>query len=186
MASDFETLVDAVKIALADDTIDFGLFRLDLSEKASPRRVVWIPTDFHCEPPMIANPLIDADSGEIGDTMFCDFLTVECHIVGVDFSDCCDIRVQIANAVHTALGTSSRAQDGAYVTEQPGQSGVLWGARAKAIQRFTWRMNVTRLNPGGGQVRVTTIEIPPGIQPDGSVGPSDSLLTTETAVLDIT
>jgi hypothetical protein len=186
MASDFETLVDAVRTALADDTIDFGLFRLAEAEKASPRRVVWIPTDFHCEPPMMANSLIDSDSGEIGDTMFTDFLSVECHIVGVDFADCCAIRVQVVNAVHTALGTASRAQDGAYITEQQGQAGLLWGGRAKCMQRFTWRMNVTRLHPGAGQVRVTKIEIPPGIQPDGSVGPSDSLVTTETATLDIT
>jgi hypothetical protein len=46
-------------------------------------------------------------------------------------------------------------------------------------------MNVSRLQPGTGQVRVEHIEIPPGVQTDGSVGPSDGLLTTETATLAI-
>ena len=186
MASDFETLIAAVKTALADDTIEFGLFRLADYERGGPRRVVWIPTEFHIEPPLMANALIDGDSGEIGDTMFTDFLTVECHCVGVDFGDVCQVRLQVVNAVRDALGTSSRALDGHYQTELAGQAGILWGGAARVLQRFQWRMNVARLHPGAGQVRVTKIEIPPGIQPDGSVGPSDSLLTTETAVLDIT
>jgi hypothetical protein len=184
--SDFEILVEAVRVALADDTLEFGLFRLAESERTSVRRVVWIPTEFNCEPVMQANTLIDGDTGEIGEVLFTDYVTVECHISGADFGDAARTRVQVCNAVRNALGLASMPIDGAYQTELSGHSGVMWGGMAKIIQRFRWKMNVSRLQPGGsGQVRVEHIEIPPGITADGSVGPSDGLLTTETALLEI-
>lgn len=155
MASDFEVLVECVQNAMSDDTIAFGVFRVSESKKDFPRRVVWIPTEFTCQPVMMANPLIDADN-EYGDTLFTDFIMVECQISGIDFEDACLIRRKVCNAVRTAMALSSRAVDGVYATEMEGNSGVMFAGKSKIIQRFEWQINVPK--PDETPVTVTQIE----------------------------
>jgi hypothetical protein len=144
MASPFEVLTECVREQLADDTIAWGIFRIEDSRKDAPRRVVWIPTDFHCEPVLQANPLRDSETGELGDSLLTDRLMVECNITGLDFEDGCLIRTKILNACRNALGISSHPIDGAYVTEQQGHSGYLWGGAVKIVQRFEWLINVPK------------------------------------------
>lgn len=144
MSSDFEVLTEIVREQMGDDTIAFGIFRVAESRQASTRRVVWIPTAFRCEGVLEANALRDYDSGELGDTLLVDRLLVECHINGDSFEDACAIRRSVLNACRIALGTSSQAVDGEYVTEQEGKSGYVWGGRAKIVQRFEWAMNIAK------------------------------------------
>lgn len=144
MASDFEVLTEIVREQLNDETIAWGIFRIAESQKAATRRVVWIPTEFRCEGVLEANSLRDFDTGELGDTLLVDRLFVECHINGDDFEDACAIRRGVLNACRIAMGTSSQPMDGTYVTEQQGQSGYVWGGRAKIIQRFEWMMNIAK------------------------------------------
>lgn len=156
--SDFERLVLLVRDAIADDTIEFGVFRTAESEHASLRRVVWIPTEFNCEPVAQTNPLYDPLTGEPGDTLHTDAVTVECQISGRNFADACVIRRQVCNAVNEVFRTSSQAADGVYQTEVYGSSGIMWGGNSKIIQRFVWMMNVGKL-PELPIVRVQEIDL---------------------------
>ena len=111
-----------------------------------------------------SNPRRDADTGELGDTLLTDRLMVECHITGVDFEDGCAIRHQILNACRRALGVSSEAADGAYVTEQQGHSGYMWAGAVKIVQRFVWSMNVPKTD--GYIARVDEIDQTSELQAD--------------------
>lgn len=156
MAADFPVLVDCVKNAMSDDSIAHGIFRIAESERSFPRRVVWIPTTFTCKPVLYANSIRDADSGELADILFTDFLTVECHVSGVDFEDADLIRRAVCNAVRQVFGTSSKPTGGAYVTEQAGNSGVMFAGKSKILQLFEWEINVPR--PDSATAIVTRIE----------------------------
>lgn len=156
MAADFPVLVDCVKNAMSDDTITHGVFRIAETEKSSPRRVVWVPTTFTCKPVLYANSIRDADTGELADILFTDFLTVECHVSGNDFEDADLIRRAVCNAVRQVFHTSSKPTGGVYVTEQTNHSGLMWGGKSKILQLFEWEINVPR--PDHGKAIVTTIE----------------------------
>lgn len=146
MASDFEVLVDLVRQQMGDDTVAWGVFRVAASQKDSPRRVVWIPTDFRCEGVQSAPLIRHSESGADGDVLLTMRVNVECEISGVDFEDACLIHRYVLNSVRRRFGTSSTAIDGAFVTEQQGHSGYLWGGAAKIVQRFLWTLNVPRVN----------------------------------------
>ena len=182
MASDFEALCEVVREQVGDDTIAWGMFRVDDSRKDSPRRVVWIPADFRCE--TVPAFQRSVDGGGMGDTLLVDRTTVLCIITGVDFEDACLIRRQVLNACKFALGTSSVPLDGEYVTEQEGQSGYLWGGAAKIVQRFDWMINVPRILPGGPmdgsgyEVVVTQIDQTNEIQADAPAVTEDTFSIT--------
>lgn len=173
MASDFEVLVDLVHNAINDEMIAHGVFRVAESKKDAPRRVVWIPTEFSCQQVLMANPLFDADDGSMGDTLFTDFVTVECQIMGVDFEDACYIRRQVCNAVRQVMQTSSRAVGGAYQTELSGHSGHMWGGQAKIVQVFTWEINVPK--PDQAQVTVREIDQTNSLTQDGVTSTDETL-----------
>lgn len=156
MASDFEVLVDLVREQLNDDTISWGVFRVDETKKEGRRRVVWIPTEFRCITVQQANPMHDFDTGELSDIMLSDRLTVECHISGADFEDACEIRRNIINATWNVMHMSSDPIDGQYVTEMPGQAGHTWAGATKIIQRFEWILNVAK--PDQESVEIVEIE----------------------------
>jgi len=156
--SDFERLVLLVRDAIADDSIDFGLFRTSESEHASLRRVVWIPVEFDCQPPDQTSPVYDPITGQAWDTLHVDHVTVECQITGRNFADACAIRKAVCNAVHAVFKTSSQAADGVYQTEAFGSSGHMWGGNSRILQRFVWSMNVTK-TPEMQFVRLNEIDL---------------------------
>lgn len=166
MPSDFEVLVECVRVALGDSTIAWGVFRVAESLKDSQRRVVWVPTQFDCEPVSMFNPIVDHETGELGDTLVTDRTTVECHITGIDFADACSIRRQVLNAVTNALATSSTPLGGAYMSELEGESGYMWGAQAKIVQHFNWMINVSK--PSGYVTTVREIDMTDELQSSGS------------------
>lgn len=175
MASDFEVLTECVREQLADDTIAWGIFRVAESLKDSPRRVVWVPTEFDCEPVEMANPLRDSETDELGDTLLTDRVMVECHISGRDFEDACLIRRQVLNACRQALGLSSRPLGGSYQTELEGHGGYMWGGTSKVIQHFHWMINVPK--PDQPSAIVETIEQTSELQ---NTGATTELLTITT------
>jgi hypothetical protein len=174
VASDFETLVTLVETTLGDDSIAFGVFRLAESRKDAVRKTIWIPTEFICRPVLMSNPLIDADTGEMGDSLFTDFLTVECQISGTNFEDACDIRKKICNAVRRAMGVSSIPTNGVYQTEMSGHSSVMWNSYAKIVQLFEWQINVPKTETYS--TVVTTIDQAGDLTLDG-VTSTEELLT---------
>lgn len=154
---------------MSDDTIAHGIFRLSVTENSHPRRVIWVPTTFSCKPVLYANPTVDADTGALVDILFTDFLTVECHVSGIDFEDADLIRRKVCNAVRQVFATSSKPVGGAYVTEQTGHSGLMWGGKSKILQIFEWEINVPRPETG-----VATVET---IEQTSEVGTTTELLT---------
>lgn len=166
MASDFEVLTECVRVALADDTIAFGIFRVAESLKDSQRRVVWIPTTFDCEPIEYFNPVRDGETGEMGDSLLTDRVVVECHISGLDFNDACVIRRQVLNACQVALANSSEPLGGAYQSELEGHGGYMWGGASKIIQHFHWMINVAK--PDNAHTIVREIDQTDELQTSGT------------------
>lgn len=167
-------MTEIVREQVADPTIAWGVFRVAESQNDSPRRVVWVPTDFTCEGIEYANPLRNADSGELQDILLTDRLLVECHIYGQDFEDACVIRRKVLNAVKTAFHASSEAISGVYQTEVEGHSGYMWGGASKIIQVFRWMMNVAK--PETTSVVVTSIELTAALQPGDPPGTEETLI----------
>lgn len=173
MASDFETLTDVVREQVADPTIAWGVFRVAESLKDSPRRVVWVPTVFDCEPVEVANPIRNYDTHELEDILLTDRVVVECHIYGIDFEDAIAIRRKVLNATRTAFGNSSTPTRGAYQTELEGHSGYMWGGASKIIQEFHWMINVAK--PDTTTVVVESIELTAALQPGDPPGTEETL-----------
>lgn len=174
MASDFEILTEVVRQQIADPTIAWGLFRVAESQQDSPRRVVWIPTEFMCVPVGQANPLRNYDTHELEDILITDQVAVECHIYGLDFEDAIAIRRKVLNAVRVAFGNSSTPIRGAYQTELEGHSGHMWGGASKIIQEFHWMINVAK--PDTTSVVVESIELTAALQPGSPPGTVETLI----------
>lgn len=174
MASDFEVLTQIVREQVADSTISWGIFRVADELKDSPRRVVWVPTEFVCEGVEYANPIRDVDSNELQDTLLTDRTYVECHIYGQDFEDACLIRRKVLNAVRVVFGTSCKATRGAYQTELEDHAGYMWGGASKIIQLFEWMINVPM--PETISVVVENIELKAELQADSPTVTEETLI----------
>jgi len=174
VASDFEKLTEVVREQVADSTISWGIFRVADSQQDSPRRVVWVPTEFSCEGVEYANPIRNVDTNELQDTLLTDRTYVECHIYGADFEDACLIRRKVLNAVRVVFGTSCKATRGAYQTELEGHSGYMWGGASKIIQLFEWMINVPM--PETIPVVVENIEMKTALQPGDPPGTEETLI----------
>lgn len=174
MASDFELLTEVVRQQIADPTIAWGLFRVAEAMQDSPRRVVWVPTEFDCQPVEYANPLRNFDTQELEDILVTDRVLVECHIYGLDFEDAIAIRRKVLNATRIAMGTSSKPLGGAYQTQLEGHAGHMWGGASKIVQMFHWMINVAK--PDITSVVVESIELTAALQPGDPPGTEETLI----------
>ena len=109
---------------------------------SSDRRVLFIPTTFGCEPAKRANTGAGAKSTL---TLHTDYLTVECHIRGIDFADAVAIRLGVLNSVRTVMRANSQALDGLFPSQVNSKPVVEWEGQGRILQRFTWELQVERI-----------------------------------------